>query len=130
MLRKKTNCKTKMPQCTTKLSKKIDSVKRKATALFISASTVLQLSAVSVLADEGGGGKDAGGIVAGIAEIVVDIFPLIGIFFVIAGAFKLIMAYRNNQPEDQTSAAKDIVIGAVFIVFRLFVWTTLKPLII
>lgn len=71
-------------------------------------------------------GADANSIVKDIASLVVDVFPLIGVFFVIAGAFKLFMAYRNNNPEDQTAAAKDIVIGAVFIVFRAFAWPTLS----
>ena len=48
---------------------------------------------------------------------IVAIFPFIGGFFIVAGVFKLVMAYRNNNPEDQSSAAKDIVIGAVFIGF-------------
>lgn len=64
--------------------------------------------------------------VTDIAGIVVDIFPLIGVFFIIAGGFKLIMAYRNDQPEAQTSAAKDIVIGVVLVVFRVFAWPTLR----
>lgn len=65
-----------------------------------------------------------------IAELVVNIFPLIGVFFVIAGGFKIFMAYRNNQPEEQTSAAKDIVIGAVLILFRAFAWPTIKGIIV
>ena len=61
-----------------------------------------------------------------IADLVVGIFPLIGVFLILVGGFKIFMAYRNNQPEEQTSAAKDIVIGAVLIVFRAFVWTAIK----
>lgn len=71
-------------------------------------------------------GNDPGALVNGILDVVVGIFPFIGAFFVVAGVFKLIMAYRNDQPEAQTSAAKDIVIGAVFIVFRVFVWQAVK----
>lgn len=74
----------------------------------------------------GDGNADAGSLIGSIAEIVVNIFPFIGIFFVIAGVFKLIMAYRNDQPEGQSAAAKDIVIGVVFLAFRLFVWNALK----
>lgn len=68
----------------------------------------------------------AGSMVTNIAEVVVDIFPLIGIFFVISGVFKLVMAYRNDQPEAQTAAAKDIVIGVVFILFKVFIWEAVK----
>lgn len=72
------------------------------------------------------GGGDAASRVTQIAEVVVDIFPLIGIFFVLSGVFKLIMAYRNDQPEAQSAAAKDIVIGVVFIVFKVFAWPAVK----
>lgn len=70
-----------------------------------------------------GGAKN---MVYNIASVVVNIFPLVGIFFVLAGIFKLVMAYRQDNPEAQSSAAKDIVIGVVFIVFRVFVWNTVK----
>lgn len=53
---------------------------------------------------------------------VIDVFPLVGIFFIAAGGFKLIMAYRSDQPEGQSAAAKDIAIGAVFIAFRAMIW--------
>lgn len=55
-------------------------------------------------------------------ERVVSVFPWVGAFFVASGVFKLIMAYRGENPEAQTGAAKDIVIGAVLIIFRAFVW--------
>lgn len=65
---------------------------------------------------------DPSEIVGDIVDTVVDIFPYIGVFLVIAGIFKLVMAYRTDQPEGQSSAAKDIVIGAVLFAFRVFMW--------
>ena len=65
-------------------------------------------------------------VVKACIDVVVNIFPYVGAFFVVAGVFKLIMAYRNDQPEAQAGAAKDIVIGAVFIVFKVFVWDNIK----
>lgn len=65
---------------------------------------------------------DPASIVKACVDVVVSIFPYIGVFFVVAGIFKLILAYRNDQPEAQAGAAKDIVIGAVFLVFGTFVW--------
>lgn len=59
---------------------------------------------------------------------IIKLFPLVGAFFVVAGFFKLIMAYRSDNPEGQTGAAKDIVIGAVFIAFTIF-WTPLSNII-
>lgn len=73
-------------------------------------------------------GNDPESIVDGILGVVVNIFPFIGAFFIVAGVFKLIMAYRNDNPEGQTGAAKDIVIGAVFVAFRVFVWNAIKDL--
>lgn len=70
--------------------------------------------------------SETGNVVQAAVNVVVKIFPFIGAFFVIAGVFKLVMAYRNNQPEDQTTAAKDIVIGAVLIVFKAFVWDNIS----
>ena len=66
-----------------------------------------------------------GSVVKAAIDAVVKMFPYVGAFFVVAGVFKLIMAYRNDQPEAQAGAAKDIVIGAVFIVFAAFIW---KPI--
>lgn len=70
---------------------------------------------------------DPASVVKAAIGVVVDIFPYIGAFFVVAGVFKLILAYRNDQPEAQAGAAKDIVIGAVFIVFKVFVWSAIEP---
>lgn len=61
--------------------------------------------------------------------VIVKMFPYIGSFFILAGVFKLILAYRNDQPEAQASAAKDIVIGAVFVVFATFVWPSFSTII-
>lgn len=72
---------------------------------------------------------DPGAVVKAAIDVVVKIFPFVGAFFVVAGIFKLILAYRNDQPESQTAAAKDIVIGAVFIAFATFVWPAFSGLI-
>lgn len=78
----------------------------------------------------GSGDGGASEKIAGIVDIVVKIFPWIGAFFIIAGVLKLFLAYRNDQPEAQTGAAKDIVIGVVLVVFGAFIYDyTLRPLI-
>lgn len=73
--------------------------------------------------------SDPSAVVSAAIDVVVKMFPFVGSFFVVAGVFKLIMAYRNDQPEAQAGAAKDIVIGAVFIAFGTFVWNAIKPVI-
>jgi len=70
-----------------------------------------------------GGDKAQGeNIVRTAIDTIVQIFPWVGAFFVVSGAFKLVMAYRGENPEAQTAAAKDIVIGAVLIIFKAFIW--------
>lgn len=64
----------------------------------------------------------AGEGVKQILNVIAGVFPFIGAFFLVAGAFKLVMAYRNDQPEAQAGAAKDIVIGLVFILFKTLFW--------
>ena len=70
-----------------------------------------------------------GSIVKGICDVIVKIFPYVGAFFIISGVFKMIMAYRQDNPEAIAGAAKDIVIGAVFVVFKVFVWDAISSLI-
>lgn len=69
---------------------------------------------------------DPASLVLACIDVVVKMFPYIGAFFIVAGVFKLILAYRNDQPEAQAGAAKDIVIGAVFIVFKTFIWASIS----
>lgn len=111
----------KTNQITEKMKFQLGNMKTKALAL----ASVVALTMPQIAQAAGTPGE----IVKGACEVVVDIFPFIGAFFVIAGVFKLILAYRNDQPESQTAAAKDIVIGAVFIAFKIFVWTSISGLI-
>lgn len=118
---------TKMNEFKTKALSKVDSVKKKASLAAFTTGVALEATGIPVFA--AGGSADANGSVLEIADMLINIFPLIGVFFVIAGAFKLFMAYRGNNPEDQSGAAKDIVIGAVFIAFRVFAWPAIKSVI-
>ncbi len=52
-----------------------------------------------------------------IIDVLMGVMGAVGIFFVLSGAFKLVMAYRNDQPEAQAAAAKDLVIGIVLVLF-------------
>jgi len=73
--------------------------------------------------------KDPATTVRSIADVLVKIFPLIGIFFVLVGAFKWVMAYRQDNPEAQAGAVKDLVVGVVFLVFDAFIWVALKAIV-
>ncbi len=120
---------TKINEFKTKALQKVDSVKRKASLAIFTAGVTLEATGIPVFAEGGTAQDTSHSSVLDIADMLVNIFPLIGAFFVIAGAFKLFMAYRGNNPEDQSGAAKDIVIGAVFIAFRAFAWPTIKGII-
>ena len=104
----------------------LTNVKNKAE--LIASSTALAMATLPTAVMASGGGSPAT-IVKAACDMVVKIFPFVGAFFVISGVFKLIMAYRNDQPEAQAGAAKDIVIGAVFIVFNGFVWPSFSGII-
>lgn len=118
--------KTKITNGFMKVGGKIVNAKNKVVASVLSAQLALGATQTNVFAAVDSGNSTADSLVMNIADLVVGIFPLIGVFLILVGGFKIFMAYRNNQPEEQTSAAKDIVIGAVLIVFRAFVWTAIK----
>lgn len=112
--------------------KKIDSIKEKVSTMVGRAKaeiTALSLALATAPTMVNAAPSDPGTVVKAAISVVVKIFPFVGAFFVVAGIFKLILAYRNDQPEAQAGAAKDIVIGAVFIVFSTFVWPTMEAVI-
>ena len=96
--------------------------KTKSKILFVAAtsSAILMTSPVSAVTvnDTAANNK-----ARDIADIVTYIFPLMGAFFTLSGLIKWVMAYRSDQPEQQASAAKEIVIGIVCIIFRAFLWS-------
>lgn len=101
--------------------------KNRARIAVLSSAIMMNAPLIANAQDLGPADTDgAESIVLSMVSLVVDIFPLIGIFFVVAGVFKLIMAYRSDNPEGQTAAAKDIVIGAIFLIFRAFAWPAIK----
>ena len=68
------------------------------------------------------------------ADAVVIIKKVIGIFlslvavaggvFAVVGLYKFIMSFKNDQPEAQASAVKEIIVGVALIAFRLL-WNVL-----
>lgn len=108
---------------TTKVAKKIELFKKSAVGLALTYAMSNMSLAVAHAEDGALGSKETSrNLVQSSLEAIINIFPWVGAFFVVAGGFKLVMAYRNDQPEAQTSAAKDIVIGAVFLAFKLLFW--------
>jgi uncharacterized membrane protein HdeD (DUF308 family) len=72
---------------------------------------------------------DANNKAKDIADILTYIFPLMGAFFALSGVIKWVMAFRSEQPEQQASAVKEIIIGVVCIVFRAFLWDPISSVI-
>ena len=81
------------------------------------------LSCLNVYADEP---SDPKAVVVNIMNTLIGLFPAIGIVIAAIGAFKLFMAFRNDQPDAYSGAAKDIVIGVVLVIFKGFIWGPLK----
>ena len=74
-------------------------------------------------------GIKGGNLMQSILDKVVHIFLFMGAFFVVSGVYKLVMAYKDNQPEQQNAAVRDIVIGVVLIVFDTVLWNPISNLI-
>lgn len=72
---------------------------------------------------------DPNNLIKSIIEGVMDLFPAVGIVIALVGAFKLYMAFRNDQPDAYSNSIKDIVIGALLVAFRYTIWDkVLAPL--
>ena len=58
--------------------------------------------------------------------LMQKLFPAVGIVLALVGGFKLFMAFRNDQPDAYSGAAKDIVIGVVLATFATVVWPVIS----
>lgn len=66
---------------------------------------------------------NASNIIVSIIDQIITLFPAIGVVIALVGAFKLFMAFRNDQPDAYSNAVKDIVIGVLLITFKMFIWS-------
>lgn len=118
----------------TKLSSTMSTVKAKGAAAVMAMATTFECGVVAAYANGGmiGGGADQQGtnLVKKILNIIVDIIPWVGAFFIVFGAVKAFLAWRNDgNPDAITTAAKDIVIGLVMVLFGTLVWDPIANLI-
>ena len=79
------------------------------------------LASMNVFAD-GVNKNDPSGLAKSMIGVIVGLFPIIGVFMIVAGAIRLLLAYRNNQPDEYSGAGKDIVIGGAFLAFKYLFW--------
>lgn len=61
-------------------------------------------------------------IVKQLIDVATWLFVFMGAFYLLPGLFKLINSLRNNQPEETSSAAKDVAIGIVLLMFKV-IWS-------
>lgn len=113
-----------MNKVTAKVSSFLSNAKTKAgyASLVLANSFNTVCAKAGGLVDTTGDGGAGGSIVEEAIKAVMKVFPWVGAFFIASGVFKLIMAYRGENPEAQTAAAKDIAIGAALCVFGIFIW--------
>ena len=114
-----------MKKLFTKVAQKADAFKKTGVALgvmqFASDLNMKMAMADGPIASE----ADGKNLVKDIIGKIINILGWVGAFFIISGAFKLVMAYRSDNPDAQTPAAKDIVIGVVLVLFNVLFWDNL-----
>lgn len=108
------------------MKKKIAQLKNKVAYLSAAASMLVMSGAISAASVSTG---EATNKAKEIADVLTYIFPLMGAFFVLSGAVKWVMAFRSEQPEQQASAVKEIIIGIVCVVFRAFLWQPISGIV-
>lgn len=79
------------------------------------------MSPISVYA-QGKLDGESSSMIKSIIGAIMAIFPAIGVVIALVGAFKLFMAFRNDQPDAYSGAIKDIVIGGLLIGFKALIW--------
>ncbi len=65
-------------------------------------------------------------VIVRIADVLVKLFPPVGIILILFGGFKIVMAVRNDQPEAIKTAVMDVVVGVVLLVFDTFLWPEIR----
>lgn len=56
----------------------------------------------------------------GIIDMIIKIGFYVGVIFAVGGVFSLILAYKDDRPDDQAKAIRVIVVGGVLIGLRIF----------
>ena len=59
-------------------------------------------------------------------DILSMIISVIGVIFVLPGAFKIISGFRNSNGDELHAGGKDVILGAVFLFFGVFILPTLQ----
>lgn len=123
MKKEKRTFKQRVIKCACKVAKFLHNKKEESAAMIVAGAYSWNMTSY---AEEGG--QTPVSVVLTLLDKIILIFPAIGIGIALVGAFKLFMAFRNDQPDSYSNAIKDISIGVVLIIFKLFIWETIKGL--
>ena len=77
-------------------------------------------------------GSSSAGIENGalqIAELFVTLIALVGLYFLIPGAYKVFTAWKDGRGEDMHDAAKTVIVGLAMVFFRLFAWPVIENIV-
>lgn len=91
-----------------------------AIAFMTTASTAVPVSAATVAINEN---TDIGVLIGSIVEFICKIAFYVGIVVLITGVFMLIMAYKDDNSEQQTRGVRIAVVGAALVCFRILLRT-------
>ena len=91
-------------------------VQRAAIALMTTLSTAVPASAATVSINEN---TDIGVLIGSIVEFICKIAFYVGIVVLITGVFMLVMAYKDDNSEQQTRGVRIAVVGAALVGFRM-----------
>ena len=69
----------------------------------------------------------AGGIVK-ILGYILTMLAILGVVFMVMGLTGYIMAQREQNPEGQGTAAKNLAVGATLVIFRMALWPSISTI--
>ena len=107
-------------------------LKTRAARAYIMASTTVTgtlFPIISYAEGEGGAGSSSVSVVKGatdIAKLFVTLIALVGLYYLIPGAYKVFTAWKEGRGDDMHDAAKTVIVGLVMIFFRVFAWPVIE----
>lgn len=64
-----------------------------------------------------------------IATLFVTLIALVGLYFLLPGAYKVFTAWKDGRGEDMHDAAKTVIVGLVMVFFRVFAWPVIQGIV-
>lgn len=111
-------------------SKFMQNLKRRAARSYITASAFATSIMTPIISNAAS--SDSSGIQSGAIEIatnMVTLFALIGLFFALPAAYRIIIALKDKTGEDMHSSTVQLVIGLALLFFRVFMWPSVSEIV-